>query len=62
MVAAQQLIGLCQSRLWKARMCNAVPEPDDTEIRLEVDQSVETFLAAFGPQPGDHRREPTSRT
>ncbi len=50
MVAAHQLIGLCQNRLMKARMCNAVPEPGDTEIRLEVDQSVETFMAAFGPQ------------
>jgi AcrR family transcriptional regulator len=48
-VAAKQFIGLCQNRLLKARLCNAIPEPCDAEIESEVASAVETFMAAYGP-------------
>jgi AcrR family transcriptional regulator len=46
--AAHQFIGLCQNRLFKARLCNAVPELGADVIEAEVDAAVTTFLAAFG--------------
>ena len=48
-VAAHQFIGLAQNRLWKARLCNAIPEPTEAEIETEVAAAVETFMAAYGP-------------
>jgi AcrR family transcriptional regulator len=48
-VAAHQFIGLCQNRLLKARLCNAIPEPTEAEIETEVAAAVETFMAAYGP-------------
>lgn len=48
-VAAHQFIGLCQNRLWKARLCNATPEPSEAEIETNVAAAVETFMAAYGP-------------
>jgi AcrR family transcriptional regulator len=48
-VAAQQFIGLCQNRLLKARLCNALPNPTEAEIEAEVAAAVETFMAAYGP-------------
>ena len=47
--AANQFIGLCQNRLMKARLCNAIPEPTEAEIESEVAAAVETFMAAYGP-------------
>jgi len=46
--AAHQFMGLCQNRLFKARLCNYGPEPTPAEIEAEVDAAVETFMAAFG--------------
>jgi AcrR family transcriptional regulator len=46
--AAHQFIGLCQNRLFKARLCNAVPELSAEGIDAEVGAAVATFLAAFG--------------
>jgi AcrR family transcriptional regulator len=46
--AAHQFIGLCQNRLFKARLCNAVPELSVEGIETEVAAAVATFLAAFG--------------
>jgi len=48
-VAAHQFIGLCQNRLWKARLCSAIPEPTEAEIEANVAAAVETFMAAYGP-------------
>jgi AcrR family transcriptional regulator len=48
-VAAHQFVGLAQNRLWKARLCNAIPEPSEAEIDTEVAAAVETFMAAYGP-------------
>lgn len=48
--AAHQFIGLCQNRLLKARLCNAVPDLTPDEIDTEVARAVSTFLAAFGPR------------
>ena len=48
-VAAHQFVGLAQSRLWKARLCNAIPVPTEAEIETEVAAAVETFMAAYGP-------------
>ncbi len=45
--AAHQFIGLCQNRLLKARLCNAVPELGSEGIEAEVAAAVATFLAAF---------------
>ena len=47
--AAHQFIGLCQNRMMKARLCNAMAEPTAEEIDREVLPAVEVFLAAFGP-------------
>lgn len=47
--AAHQFVGLCQNRLLKAGLCNAMPPPGPEEIRTEVAAAVDTFLAAFGP-------------
>ncbi|MDB5455378.1 MAG: transcriptional regulator, TetR family [Caulobacter sp.] len=47
--AAHQFIGLCQNRLMKARLCNAVGEPTAEEIDREVLPAVEAFLTAFAP-------------
>lgn len=46
--AAHMFIGLCQNRLLKARLCNAVPEPTPEQIDAEVLPAVEVFLRAFG--------------
>ena len=46
--AAQQFIGLCQNRLMKARLCNAMAEPTAAEIDGEVLPAVDVFLAAYG--------------
>jgi AcrR family transcriptional regulator len=48
-LAAHQFVGLCQNRLMKARLCNAIPEPTEAEIETEVAAAVETFMAAYGP-------------
>jgi AcrR family transcriptional regulator len=47
---AHQLIGLCQGRLFKARLLNYSPEPNPAEISAEVGPAVATFLAAFGTE------------
>jgi AcrR family transcriptional regulator len=49
--AAHHFIGLCQHRLFKARLCNAAPEPSDGEMEAEVAAAVEVFMAAYGPLP-----------
>jgi AcrR family transcriptional regulator len=49
--AAYQFIALCQNRLLKACLCNAIPLPGPEEIDAEVEAGVDTFLAAFGPRP-----------
>jgi AcrR family transcriptional regulator len=49
MKAAHQFVGLCQNRMLKACLCNAMDEPTLAEIDAEVAAAVETFLAAFGP-------------
>jgi len=46
--AAQQFIGLCQNRLLKARLCNAMAAPTPEEIDREVLPAVRVFLAAYG--------------
>ena len=48
LAAAHQFIGLCQNRLLKARLCNAIPELSEEDINAEVAAAVATFLAAFG--------------
>ena len=48
LAAAHQFSGLCQNRLFKARLCGYGPEPTEAEIAAEVDAAVETFMAAFG--------------
>ncbi len=49
--AAYQFIALCQNRLLKAGLCNALPVPSPAEVDAEVAAAVDTFLAAFGPLP-----------
>lgn len=46
--AAQQFIGLCQNRMLKARLCNAMATPTPEEIDREVLPAVRVFLAAYG--------------
>jgi AcrR family transcriptional regulator len=47
--AAHQFIGLCQNRMLKACLCNAMDTPSAEEIEEEVSAAVESFMAAFGP-------------
>ena len=47
-VAAHQFVGLCQHRLFKARLCNAASEPTDCEVEQEAARATTTFLAAYG--------------
>jgi len=46
--AAHQFIALCQNRMLKARLCNAMAAPTPDEIDREVLPAVEMFLAAYG--------------
>ena len=46
--AAHQFIALCQNRMQKARLCNAMDAPTPEEIDREVLPAVEMFLAAYG--------------
>ena len=46
--AAQQFVGLCQNRMLKARLCNAMAAPTPEEIDREVLPAVNMFLAAYG--------------
>jgi AcrR family transcriptional regulator len=51
--AAHQFLGLCQNRMLKARLCAAMDEPTEAEIRREVDGAVRVFMAAYGARkPG----------
>ena len=52
-MAAYQFVGLCQNRMLKARLCNALPEPTPAEIEAEVSAAVATFMAAFGGERPD---------
>ena len=56
--AAFQFVGLCQNRMLKACLCNAMDAPSPEEIEAEVAAAVESFMAAFGPvaaQAGETR-------
>jgi AcrR family transcriptional regulator len=46
--AAHMLIGLCQNRLMKIRLCNYAPEPSKKVIETEVANAVAVFLRAYG--------------
>ena len=45
--AAYVFLNLCQNRLFKARLCNAEPEPDGATITRDVAEAVRIFVAAF---------------
>jgi AcrR family transcriptional regulator len=45
--AAHQFLGLCQNRMLKARLCAAMQEPTEAEIKREVDGAVRVFMAAY---------------
>jgi hypothetical protein len=45
--AAYQFLGLCNSHLWKARLCNYLPAPPADEIERDVKDAVRVFLAAY---------------
>jgi AcrR family transcriptional regulator len=46
--AAHQFLGLAQSRYFKARLCNAIPELTEKQIEDEAKLAARTFLRAFG--------------
>lgn len=46
--AATHLLGLIQSPMLKARLCNAVPPPTPEELDAEAARGVRTFMKAFG--------------
>jgi AcrR family transcriptional regulator len=46
--AAHQFLGLAQSRYFKARLCNAIPELTEKQIEDEAALATRTFLRAFG--------------
>ena len=46
--AAHQFLGLAQSRYFKARLCNAIPELTEKQIEDEARLAARTFLRAFG--------------
>jgi AcrR family transcriptional regulator len=45
---AHQFLGLVQSRYFKARLCNAIPELSPKQIEDEAALATRTFLRAFG--------------
>jgi AcrR family transcriptional regulator len=45
--AAHQFIGLCQNRMFKARLVGYSNAPTPQEVEAEVDAAVGTFMAAF---------------
>jgi AcrR family transcriptional regulator len=45
---AHQFVALVHGRLFKARLCNAIPELTPQEIEREATRGVRTFLRAFG--------------
>jgi AcrR family transcriptional regulator len=45
---AHQFLGLVQSRYFKARLCNAIPELTAKQIEDEAALATRTFLRAFG--------------
>src|SRR4051812_12054117 len=45
---AHQFLGLVQSRYFKARLCNAIPELTKKQIEDEAALATRTFLRAFG--------------
>ncbi|MBV8684086.1 MAG: TetR/AcrR family transcriptional regulator [Caulobacteraceae bacterium] len=57
--AAHQFIGLCQNRMLKACLCNAMQTPTAEEIEAEVAAAVESFMAAFGPVTAEIRETRT---
>ena len=48
MDAAHQFLGLAQSRYFKARLCNAIPELTERQIADEAALAARTFMRAFG--------------
>ena len=52
MSAAYQFLGLVQNRLFKARLCNAIPQLTPEQIEAEAARGVATFLRAFGTAEG----------
>jgi AcrR family transcriptional regulator len=46
--AAHQFLGLAQTRYFKARLCNAIPELSEKQIEDEARLAAHTFLRAFG--------------
>ena len=48
LAAAHQFLGLCQYRMFKARLCGVMAEPTAEEIDGEVAAAVDTYMAAFG--------------
>jgi AcrR family transcriptional regulator len=46
--AAHQFLGLAQSRYFKARLCNAIPELTEKQVEDEAKLAAKTFLRAFG--------------
>lgn len=47
--AAQHFLGLCNSTLWKARLCAVAAEPSANEIAKNVEAAVSVFMAFYGP-------------
>ena len=50
--AAEQLMDLYLSGLYKMRLWNVAPFPSGAEISANVDAGLATFMAAFGPGEG----------
>src|SRR6202000_3186489 len=46
--AAHQFLGLVQTRYFKARLCNAIPELTEKQIDDEAALATRTFVRAFG--------------
>ena len=45
--AANQFLALCNSHLWKARLCDYTPAPPAKEVECDVQDAVRVFLAAY---------------
>ena len=45
--AAQHFLGLCNSTLWKARLCAVAPEPTKAEVRESAESAVAVFMAFY---------------
>ena len=49
LVAAKQFLALCQAGQFQMRLIGALNKANPSDVELEIDQAVDTFLRAYAP-------------